>query len=717
MIEVLCVVGAALLVLAAVNPATLFVNALPVGTDLTGHVVGMWLIRENPGVMLPGGWTDTAFMGFPIFTFYPWLPSLLGVLISAVTTLPVAAKLVTVLPLVLLPAAAWAGARLASLPRGVAALMAVATVPFMFDVTCSRCGGSVVSTLNGEYSYAWGLAFGLVALGLTTRLLATGAGAVATALVVSAAGLSHPIPGLWTAGGVIVLLGLMRHLWLPRWRRVAVTGASALLLCLVWWLPFLAYRDWMPNLNWAKQTDYVSWLLPLGIIGSALVLALAVAAAVDARTRSWWAPQGLAIVTVSSGVLFVVLGGGLGQYNDRLYPLWALGLWLMAGAGVWSLARRLVAAPRPGRATIARGLIPLALLLVVALSVGTRWGWWGVSSPPQGVADGVGLGGVSVTGFGAATRDWGRGALVRDDAAELSDVADVLINTASTSGCGRVVMNRGDGQSPVLGEPNLHWLAPVLTNGCLTSTMTAQIHASDSVAAMVGLESLVSDGAVRGVPPEADFGPNLAVGVQWMRQLGVRYLLLHGRDQVDAAASVPGLKPGAVAGSWVMAELEGVSLVTAPANLPLVVDPPVPNSRWEELTRTFAQTDDNEKVTLVQDGATTWPRTSPPAVPQEVPAKAVAVSQVRATGDSVSFRVDTVDLPVVVAVSDFPGWTVASGAADLYRGSPNVLVVVPHTNEVTISRSRTVVDWLAIVLGALGLVLLVVLGVKGRGRR
>ena len=42
MIEVLCVVGAALLVLAAVNPATLFVNALPVGTDLTGHVVGMW---------------------------------------------------------------------------------------------------------------------------------------------------------------------------------------------------------------------------------------------------------------------------------------------------------------------------------------------------------------------------------------------------------------------------------------------------------------------------------------------------------------------------------------------------------------------------------------------------------------------------------------------------------------------------------------------------
>ena len=93
------------------------------------------------------------------------------------------------------------------------------------------------------------------------------------------------------------------------------------------------------------------------------------------------------------------------------------------------------------------------------------------------------------------------------------------------------------------------------------------------------------------------------------------------------------------------------------------------------------------------------------------------MSQVRATGDSVSFRVDTVDLPVVVAVSDFPGWTVASGAADLYRGSPNVLVVVPHTNEVTISRSRTVVDWLAIVLGALGLVLLVVLGVKGRGRR
>ena len=95
------------------------------------------------------------------------------------------------------------------------------------------------------------------------------------------------------------------------------------------------------------------------------------------------------------------------------------------------------------------------------------------------------------------------------------------------------------------------------------------------------------------------------------------------------------------------------------------------------------------------------------------------MSNVTQTGDSVTFDVDHTGAPVLIRVSDFPGWTVA-GADGPFRVTPNFLVVVPTEKSVSLTRTRTTVDWVALVsgtLGVIGVVGLAVMSWRDRRRR
>ena len=76
--------------------------------------------------------------------------------------------------------------------------------------------------------------------------------------------------------------------------------------------------------------------------------------------------------------------------------------------------------------------------------------------------------------------------------------------------------------------------------------------------------------------------------------------------------------------------------------------------------------------------------------------------------DSVSFAVDRTGVPVVVKVSYFPNWKV-EGADGPWRITPNLMVVVPTEESVSLTYGRTGIDSLAMFLTLVGLVALVVL--------
>ena len=203
------VVGlATLFVLYSLRPSLLVTNTLPAGGDLAYHDWGPDFLRRE---LLPhaSGWSWDWFDGFPAFVFYPALPAVAIAGLSFVLPYGVAMKLVIVAGLVTLPALSWLFARWWHLPFPAAPLVVVATVGFLFDTT-SIAGGTIDSTVYGEYSYTLGLAFAVVTLGLFSFVVREGRWRTTAAIGFAAAALAHPLTGLFVLS--IAVIVVMVHL-------------------------------------------------------------------------------------------------------------------------------------------------------------------------------------------------------------------------------------------------------------------------------------------------------------------------------------------------------------------------------------------------------------------------------------------------------------------------------------------------------------------------
>jgi hypothetical protein len=114
-------------------------------------------------------------------------------------------------------------------------------------------------------------------------------------------------------------------------------------------------------------------------------------------------------------------------------------------------------------------------------------------------------------------------------------------------------------------------------------------------------------------------------------------------------------------------------------------------------------------VELAQSGPSSWPRTK--VGDTRPPVRHVATTRVTAvstTNTTVSFHVSRVGTPVLVKVSYFPNWH-ASGADGPWRVTPNLMVVVPTSHDVTLSYGRSGADYLGDFLTVLGVLALAAL--------
>ena len=115
-------------------------------------------------------------------------------------------KLVTVAGLLTLPAAAYAFGRLADLAFPGPALLAVATVPFLFDRNFTIYGGNVASTLAGEFAFSISLSLCVLYLGVVIRGLRTGRHRALAAVLLALTGLCHIIPVFYALAGTAIIV-------------------------------------------------------------------------------------------------------------------------------------------------------------------------------------------------------------------------------------------------------------------------------------------------------------------------------------------------------------------------------------------------------------------------------------------------------------------------------------------------------------------------------
>lgn len=247
------------------------------GGDMGSHVWGPAFIRDH---LLPdfrlAGWAPDWYAGFPAFRFYMVLPALTVVLLDVVLPYNVAFKLVSASGVIAMPLAAYAMGRLIGWKFPLPALMAVATLPFLFDTNFTIYGGNLGSTLAGEFAFSISLSLSLVYFGALYRGLATGRGRGLAAGLLALTGLCHLIPALFAL--VVTLMALVVYS-LPK--RPAVVRSVLVALLVV------AGSVWAYSVavGWSMTTQIAAggvtvWLIVL-LVGRDLLTG-------SGRRRWWW---------------------------------------------------------------------------------------------------------------------------------------------------------------------------------------------------------------------------------------------------------------------------------------------------------------------------------------------------------------------------------------------------------------------------------------------
>jgi hypothetical protein len=278
------------------------------------------------------GWDPQWYDGFPLYTFYFPLPDVFAAVMSLVIPFNIAFKLATVLGSVTLPVAAWAFGRLAGLERPRPAVLAVFTLPFLFDQSFTIYGGNLFSTMAGEYAYSLGLSIALVFLGLTIRGLRTGRYRALAALLLAACMLSHLVTAMFAVAGAVIVFVLLGPSLRRLWWLVTALGTGFLLVAF-WAVPFALEQGFTTNMGWINVRTFGALLAPGGNRWALALAALGAVIAVVLRQR----PVLMLVLLGWAAFAATTLDPQGKLYNTRFVPLWWLCVYLVAGAAVAEL--------------------------------------------------------------------------------------------------------------------------------------------------------------------------------------------------------------------------------------------------------------------------------------------------------------------------------------------------------------------------------------------
>lgn len=288
-----------------VHPELVFRNTTPTGGDMGAHVWGPAYLRDEllPNLRLTG-WTNDWYAGFPAYTFYMVVPSLMIVLLDVGVVTPdsflgvftslllvglaghaawrlrvvpsrlarfagwttclfaplllidlpynIAFKLVAVSGIVAFPAGVWFLLRSLSLRRPGPELGAIASIAFLMDRTLFHIyGGNIASTMAGEFAFSISLTLSMFALGCVAMGLRTGRYRARAAVLISLAMLCHVIPGLFFLAVGALLMVLMRPS-AASFKWALPVGLSGGLMALWWYLPFYGRSAFLNDMGWEK---------------------------------------------------------------------------------------------------------------------------------------------------------------------------------------------------------------------------------------------------------------------------------------------------------------------------------------------------------------------------------------------------------------------------------------------------------------------------------
>ncbi len=420
-------------------------------------------------------------------------------------------------------------------------------------------------------------------------------------------------------------------------------------------------------------------------------------------------------------------------WNARVLPFWFLCLYLLAGVAFMEAGSMVVEhlrTPETRRGAlmavpIVTGVVafawvnyPLHNLPFGHVSASGKYSWLGISSDDSSyVPSWVNW---NYSGYQSAGKS-----REQEYFALIAEMTKLGQNPAF--GCGRAMWEY-EPELDQMGTPDALMLLPYWTHGCIGSQEGLYYESSATTPYHFLNAAELSDqpsNPVRGLNyPSA---PDVTIGIQHLQMLGVKYFMAETPD-IEAAADADsslrlvttvgpfpvtyttGSKSTVEQRTWKIYEVEDSAEVAPLVDQPVVMKGVSKGGQpWLTASQSWYLNPSRWDVYEAASGPKNWARVSPTNTsPPQKPLPPVQVSDIREGTESISFNVDQTGVPVLVKTSYFPNWQV-SGASGVYRVTPNLMVVVPTANHVTLTYGYTPVDWIGFLLSLLGLLGLVVL--------
>ncbi len=355
----------------------LFLPTITAGGDTPCHYPALaWFYQHLLPNLRLHGWYPGAYVGQPLLLYYFPLPFLVMSAFAPVTGLPVAFKLGTVLGVFLLPLFAYLSLRLMGFRFPAPLLGAASAIVFLFLEENPIWGGTLASTLTGEFSYMYGIGLAVLFLGVLYRAYSRGRRPWLPAAVLGVTALAHGYAVLWAgSAAVFFLYSTRRPLRTLGW--LAAVALLAFALAAVSLLPLLSDWGWTtpyddPWITITTRSLFPVLLWPLG------VLAIAGLAGTLVLARRTGGPDHRLLFLLHAalaGAALAAAAPALGVIDVRFVPFAQLAVCLAGGSAVGVALSRLKA---PDLAAL--GLVLAAVLYADSRSQFLRsWVEWNYS--------------------------------------------------------------------------------------------------------------------------------------------------------------------------------------------------------------------------------------------------------------------------------------------------------------------------------------------------
>jgi hypothetical protein len=656
-------VGLGVLLLALIDyvkPALLLLPTVAAGGDTPCHFPTLVYLRDR---LLPRGrlhgWYPGAYLGQPVLLYYFPLPFLVMLSLAPALGMPAAFKVGSVLGVFALPLCAYASFRLMGFRSPTPLLGAGAAFVFLFSEENPIWGGTIASTLTGEFSYTYGIGIALVFLGVSYRAYSRGGRPWLPAAVLALTALAHGYAVLWAGLSAVYFLYASRRPTLTlRWL-LSVAGL-AFALAGFWLLPLLAGWGWTtpyddPWITVTVRNLFPPYLWPL--IGAALV---GVAWTLFLARRAGGPDHRLMYLLHSAGIAMALAAAGpaLGIIDVRFMPFAHLALCL-AGAATLGLAmQRLAAADLAALALVLLGVVH-AITYSQVLRSWVDWNYTGLQAKELWPA--------------------------------FAEVAKTLRGSVSDSRVAVEYSSEHERAGSIRMYETLPFFSGRSTLEGVYNQASLQTHAVYFLASELGA---TSPNPFR----KRDYSQfDTDSALRHLRLFGVGQVVALSAKLVESLDARPEARLRARVPPYTVYDLEGGGGGYVE---PMAYEPVRSSPRgWRDKAyRWFARKPlsgphlvftDDERFTVAEKDE--W--LAPPEVP--LPGGVKAAAQVE--DEAITVTTDRVGHPLLVKVSYHPRWR-AEGADGPYLVSPAMMMIVPRQTTVRLTYGRALADYAGLAL-------------------